>query len=104
MRRGTTPIITLEVDYNLIGWDVYVTIVNGPREITFTNPDVSMEYNEGKTYISMTLTQLQTLEFKANTKCEIQIRAYKNGEAVASDIETVIVERILKDGVINAQS
>ena len=102
MRRGTTPTITLEVDFDLTDWHLYVTIVNGAKSITFENEDLSIDVKDGKTEISLILSQEQTLDYKAGTKCEIQIRAFKDGSAVASDIEAVIVERILKDGVISA--
>lgn len=100
MRRGTTPTITLESDFDFTGWYLYVTIVNGVKSITFENDSLTMKRDNGKSLISFTLTQEQTLSFKSGTMCEVEIRAYKDGAAVATDIESVSVDRILKDGVI----
>lgn len=100
MKRGTTPIIELEVNRDLHDWHLYVTIVNGAKSITFENDDLTLTYENNVTKVLLMLTQEQTLSFKANTKCEVEIRAFKDNIAIATDIETIDVERILKDGVI----
>lgn len=100
MRRGTTPIIVLESDFDFTDWHLYVTIVNGVKSFTFENDSLTIKRDNEKSLISFTLTQEQTLSFKSGTMCEVEIRAYKDGAAVATDIESVSVDRILKDGVI----
>ena len=99
MRRGTTPIISLEVDFDFTGWELFVTFKNGTKTITIENDGLTLEVEKGTSTINVLLTQLQTLSFNANTKCKVQIRAYKSGSAVATSIETLDVKRILMDGV-----
>lgn len=101
MRRGTTPTITLESEFDFTGWYLYVTIVNGVKSITFENDVLAIKRENEKSKVSFTLTQEQTLAFKSGTMCEVEIRAYKDGAAVATDIKSVSVDRILKDGVIS---
>ena len=100
MRRGTTPIISLEVDFDFTDWELYVTFKNGLKSITFENDGLTIEVNDGTSTIDVLFSQLQTLSLNSNTECEVQIRAYKDGSAVATDIGTLDVERILLDGVI----
>ena len=100
MRRGTTPIISLEVDFDFTGWELFVTFKNGMKTITIENDGLTLEAEKGTSTINVLLTQLQTLSFNSSTKCEVQIRAYKGGSAVATSIETLDVKRILMDGVI----
>jgi hypothetical protein len=70
------------------------------KTITIENDGLTVEVEKGTSTINVLLTQLQTLSFNSNTKCEVQIRAYKGGSAVATSIETLDVKRILMDGVI----
>ena len=100
MRRGTTPAIVLTVDADLTGYTVYVTLKNGGKELTITNDALTMEYANQKTTIAFALTQQQTLDFKVGT-CEVQVRAIHDGTAIATDIQTIDVGRILKEGVID---
>ena len=100
MRRGTTPLITLTVPMDLRGWSVYITLKNGVKQLTFENDMVSVDYADGISTLRFVLTQEQTLSFKVG-ECEIQLRAAKDGSAVASSIGTVKIERIIMDGVID---
>jgi hypothetical protein len=50
--------------------------------------------------ISCTLTQAQTLSLTEKCPAHIQIRASVGGKVVASEIMTVTVGKILKDGEI----
>ena len=100
MRRGTTPAIALTVDADLTAYTVYVTLKNGGRELTVTNDALTIEYANQKSTITFALTQQQTLNFKVGT-CEVQVRAIKDGTAIATDIQTIDVGRILKEGVID---
>ena len=100
MIRGTTPTITLELDADLSDWVVYVTMkgIGGTVEISGDR----LEYGEsdGGYTVTYGLTQRETLKLKPG-KCEVQIRAVKDGTAVATDIAKLDVGRILKEGVIN---
>lgn len=100
MRRGTTPAIVLTVDMDITSYTVYVTLKNRSNELTLSNDSVVMEYDDGKTTITFALTQEQTLKFGTGT-CEVQVRAIHDGTAIATDIKTMDVNRILKEGVID---
>lgn len=100
MRRGTTPAIVLTVDMDITQYTVYVTLKNRSAEITLSNDSVVMEYDDGKTTLTFALTQEQTLKFGTGT-CEVQVRAIHDGTAIATDIQTIDVNRILKEGVID---
>lgn len=100
MRRGTTPAIVLTVDMDITSYTVYVTLKNRSAELTLTNGAIVMEYEDDKTSIAFSLTQEQTLKFGTGT-CEVQVRAIHDGTAIATDIKTMDVNRILKEGVID---
>ena len=99
MRRGTTPTITLTVDADISDWTIYATFQSGANEITLDNERLTVSYTQDKTTVLCTLTQEETL--KLNGVCEVQIRAIKGGTAIATDIQTVDVGRIILEGVIN---
>lgn len=100
MRRGTTPAIVLTVDMDLTAYTVYVTLKSHSKSLTVTNDGLTMEYANSKTTIAFSLTQQQTLDFSVGT-CEVQVRAIHDGTAIATDIQTVDIGRILKEGVID---
>ena len=98
MRRGTTPTVTLTVDADISDWTLYVTFKSSSEKITFENNRLDCSYADDKTTILLTLTQNETLSLCG--VCEVQVRAIKNGTAVATDIQAVDFGRILKEGVI----
>lgn len=100
MRRGTTPAITLTVDADLTGWAVYVTLRNKCHSLTIENDRLTIEAEEGISTVVFALTQEETLAFSVGS-CEVQVRAIHNGTAIATDIATVDVGRILLEGVID---
>lgn len=101
MIRGTTPTLefTLPFDTSLIA-EMYVTMTqNGITALEKTLSDC----NCSGTSVSLTLTQEDTLRLQQQprSQAEIQIRVRTTaGEALASDIMSVYVGRILKEGVI----
>lgn len=101
MIRGTTPTLefTMPFDTSLIA-ELYITITqNGATALEKTLSDC----NCNDTSVSLTLTQEDTLrlEQKPYSKCEMQIRVRTvAGEVLASNIMSIYVGRILKDGVI----
>ena len=99
MRRGTTPTLTFNVDADLIGWDCWVTLNNNGTLTTFEDNRLTKTLVDGRTVIEVTLTQAETLAMSVGN-AEAQIRAYNNGAAVATDISTFGIGRILMDGVI----
>lgn len=101
MKRGTTPTITMTADMDLTTWTVYASIRCGKREIlTFDDERLTKTYADKITTIELTLTQEETLALDVGM-VEIQLRAIKDGTAIATTIEKVPVGRILQDGVID---
>ena len=103
MRRGTTPTLELTLTgVDAIASDkIYVTLKQSQREITKTNEDLSIESGESESVINLYLSQQETLSLRTGT-CEIQVRGINAlGDAWASDIATINIKEILRDGVIN---
>ena len=99
MYRGTTPSISLSVtglsDIEL--HSAYLTVKQRSVVIEKTLDDMMIA---GDT-LEVTLSQKETLRFCAGLNAEIQLRCLsKNDVAYASDVLTVPVDRILKDGEI----
>lgn len=98
MRRGTTPTFNIECDVDLTGYTIFVTLEQGNRELTLT-PEC--ETTEDGCVLSVTLTQEQTLVFDDRGTASMQVRAIDQaGLAIASNIMTVDIGKILLDGVI----
>ena len=101
MRRGTTPTLTFTTPYaaDLVesGYISFEQRGTDVLDISLTDPAVTIADNS----ISVELTQEQTLAFTTSDTLKIQIRAIlTSGKAVASNIVTDSVCRILKDGEI----
>lgn len=103
MIRGTTPLLSFTVPFDPAETKrICITFSQHGREVfTLEKRDCTIEGNT----ISTTLTQDQTLSLTANTNVQIQIRVTfaNDGEtdsALASEIITTTVQRILKDGEI----
>ena len=98
MRRGTTPTNTFTVDVDLRqATAMYVTYKQGGTVLLEkTLEDITVSEDK----IEVELSQEDTLAFKNGT-VQIQIRAkFVDGSALASNIITVNMNAILKDGVI----
>ena len=99
MKRGTTPTNTFKTNIDLIGATVFLTYSQRGRvvlEKTGDDLEISAEA------IVTRLTQKDTLGFDALQKVSIQIRyVFPDGTAGASNIMTVTVGEILKDGEIS---
>lgn len=99
MRRGTTPTFEVDCDVDLTGYTIFLTLEQGTNEITLT-PDCEATQDGCKLFV--TLTQEQTLSFRGDMKASMQIRAVdQSGLAIASNIMTVDIGRILLEGVID---
>ena len=103
MRRGTTPTLTISVT-GLVVSDlktIRVTFKQGNIELTKTTEQVTVdtEYNS----ISVPLTQEDTLMFGSGA-VNVQIRGLlEDGvTAIASTIKSFSMDKILLDGVIEA--
>lgn len=99
MYRGTTPTHTFKTDINLsdaaVIWLTYksggkIIIDKEKDDLTVTDEDISFKLSQEETL---------ALEKGQNVSCQIRAR-FEDGTAVASNIMTVSVNGILKDGVI----
>lgn len=102
MYRGTTPTLYLELDTELELADniaeMWVTFKSPSVEVTKTFDEVIFDAETNK--ITVTLTQEETLKFyKGDTEVQVRIRT-KDGLAYATDIATIDIEKVLKEGVI----
>lgn len=99
MIRATTPTHTfnIPVEANNIQ-EILVTYRQIGRNILEkTNADMT---NNGNAW-SVTLTQQETKMFMADTKVEVQVRVLTTGgDALASKIFSVTVDRVLNDEVM----
>lgn len=101
MRRGTTPTITITVDKDLTDWSLYLAIGQGDDQpLVLENDRLDMTVVEGVTSVEFTLTQEETLSFDTRP-VEMQLRAAHDDIAIATDIRTIPVSRILQGGVID---
>ena len=98
MRRGTTP--TLEIKSNGVQLSdlstIYITLKQHKKEISKTGDDIRIS---GDTLL-VDLSQEDTLALDKGYVW-IQMRAMTlDGKAIASKIEMIPVEDILKEGVV----
>lgn len=91
--------MTLTVDADISDWTVYASFKANGEVFTFENDRLQMTAEDDVTTILLTLTQEETLAMHGSA--EVQVRAIKNGTAIATDIQRIDVDRILKDGVID---
>ena len=97
--RGTTPEGVLRCKgIDLSGWSVFVTFEQGAHELTVN--DVEVEPAEWGSLVRYQLTQEDTLGFKEGF-VNVQVRAVKDGKAIASYKSQVNVLGVLLDGVIS---
>lgn len=103
--RGTTPpfrLIFSTVD--LTDWDVYITFEQKQKaetlEITISGDELEVNSTGADSCeVLFSLTQEHTLKFNEGS-VEIQMRAYKDGAAIAGKKKSFSVKDILLEGVI----
>lgn len=98
--RGTTPTFVFEIDLDLTGWDVYVTISQSKGKV-FTFNDVDVATSSYGCTVTVELTQEDTLKFAAG-KALAQVRAVNTDEDIAVKTNTMElwIDQVLLDGVI----
>ena len=102
MIRGTTPTLVFNLPFNTkIIKSLYITI----RDYNLNNSTILEKTLENcevtETSVSVTLTQEETLKFSNGSKIDVQLRLITNDNvALASQIFTTSIDKILKDGVI----
>ncbi len=97
--RGTTPthIFTTDIDLSE-ATEIYITYSQKDNVIVEKTID-DMDISETKLVVG--LSQKDTLLFDDRCKVEIQIRAiFADGTAIASNIMSIPIGKILKDGEI----
>lgn len=99
MRRGTTPTHIFETDIDLTAAEeIYLTYRQDTcniLELTMDRMEVTPEQ------IQVSLTQAETLMFKANKPVYIQMRVkFADESAIASDVINTTTQQILKEGLI----
>jgi len=111
MRRGTTPTVVLTVtnddgsDIDLTDEEVYVTFKEkGPDGAMLTKREtdegVEVTHEAPASQVAITLTQAETLAFKAGRQVRVQVRSTDGRVAIATDIGAFQAEEILLDGEI----
>ena len=100
MYRGTTPTLTFRLPIDTRSITVLSVAVAQGRQVKIekTLSDVHLDGN----VISCTLTEDETLSLTAGASVEakIQLRVGVGEQRMASQIFTVPVERILRDGAL----
>ena len=101
MRQGTTPTYTLTVSgYDLTDKTVYVAVSSRAKRIIKSGDALSMAYGDGATSIVFGLSQEETLALSLGP-AEVQVRFIdSDGVAKATDIQQIMVDRVLQPGVI----
>lgn len=98
MTRGTTPTLSFDLPFNTsIIDEAYVTFVQQNNIVIdkSLNDCIAEDHT-----IKVILTQEETLKFRPGFEIEIQIRARVGSYAIASNIMTTNINRIIKNGVI----
>lgn len=102
MHKGTTP--TLQIKVNGIDvselTSIFLTLKQGKIEITKTENDISIVSEGDENRLDVPLTQTETLSL-GDGIVNIQLRAMTEyDKAIASNIKSVPIEHILKEGII----
>ena len=101
LRRGSTPYLTAtikeNIDYSAIKTAWLTLWQNGNIVLDKITDDLTINNNN----ISILLTQEDTLSFEAGVMAMIQLRLLTDTEiAYVSQKESIMVDGVLKDGVI----
>lgn len=100
MTRYTTPTLPLEVDADLTGNNVYVTLTQNDVELTKQVSDFTVA--DGVTTINVPLTQAETGQFSAVAKVQVQVNFISEaGDRGATNIQFVSLFDNLLDEVIS---
>lgn len=103
-RRGTTPAFEVEVDRDVTDLTLHLSFAQDDVLVVKKGEDGDLDVSpEGDvTLVKATLTQEDTLKFKAGGYCEVQIRGYKDDGivAMATGCGKLKVLKILEEGVL----
>ena len=98
MIRGTTPTFVFNLPFDTAEIkSAFITIKSRGVEVEKAVTDCSLS----GTTITITLTQEETLALPESNIADVQLRVLtQSGDALASDVFTIKVEAVLKEGVI----
>ena len=100
MRRGTNPVLTVELPEAITISALYITFQQN-RQTVLEKDLTNVTYEQESGTITLPLSQEDTLLFSELEPVWVQIRLRDNlGNAVASEPMRVNVGEIFKDGVI----
>lgn len=102
--RGTTPQLTATIkDADLQDMDVYLTVGRKDAQpwATVGPEGVTLSYDGTDTTVAATLTQEQTLACPVGGGF-VQVRAYKDGQAIATGMVPVEVAPVIYNEVLHA--
>lgn len=99
MRRFTTPTHELVVrGIDLTGMDVYVTYEQGCRKVTMQPEEVAYDADSGNTTVTVSLSQLQTAQFKPGKRAQVQVNFIDvDGKRNATTVREVNITQNLLD-------
>lgn len=102
IRRGTTPTISVAVDTDLSSWPtIYLSLYGAGSKLDLDKDRLTVTKMATGCTLTATLTQAETLAFTDGQLAQVQVRAKSaDGSAIATEIGTVNVRGILKDGAI----
>lgn len=98
IRRGTTPTLTFTLPFAASAITALSIAFAQKRAVILEKKlsDVKIDGNS----VSVTLTENETLSFLERTSLEIQMRCYCGRSKMASQIISVPIKRILKEGCL----
>ena len=105
MYRGTTPTLTFVLPFEAnkleklsVAFAQKKTAYDKESTLVFEKELCHCDAKENA--INLTLTETDTLALDCHYDVDIQLRVAVNGKSMASEIYTVPVERILKEGCL----
>lgn len=100
IRRGTTPIIQLDLDQSLIGCWYRVIFEQAYSRHKIIKRDSKCELSEDGKSIRVRLTQEDTYSFDHENNLKVQVRYGVDDLAFATNIIRVPISEILEEDVI----
>ena len=94
MIRGTTPTVTIEVGCDLTGYDCYATFEWDRGQLTKSGDALEVVGGAVST-VTVRLTQADTLSFPEDRTVKVQLRAVKDGDAIATEVGTLTASEVL---------
>lgn len=97
--RGTTPRIDIAVDADLTDYTCYLSIGRVGYEYVSAQTTECEVLDDGTSLLHFDLTQDQTLSIPSGSH-KMQVRSIKENDAIATELISLKVLDVIKDGVI----